>query len=102
MFRIWEFVGKKYLIVDFVLSYFLNSFGTEILQNSVCERKEREGERVSLGGSSESFLLELESFQCFVEFGAPSLFVCLFVELEEVFYEEQEQSFGVEIVKGFG
>ncbi len=30
-------------------------------------------------------------------------FVCLlFVELEEVFYEEQEQSFGVEIVKGFG
>jgi hypothetical protein len=30
------------------------------------------------------------------------LFVCLFVELEEVFYEEQEQSFGVEIVKGFG
>jgi hypothetical protein len=79
VFRIWEFVGKKYLIVDFVLSYVLNSFGTEILQNSVCEREEREEERVvSLGGSSESFLLELESFQWFVEFWGPSLFVCLF------------------------
>jgi hypothetical protein len=73
-------VGKKYLIVDFVLSYFLNSFGTEILQNSVSAREERGSERVvSLGGSSESFLLELESFQWFVEFGGPSLFVCLFV-----------------------
>ncbi len=42
MFRIGEFVGNKYLLVDFVLSYFLNSFGTEVLQNSVCEREERE------------------------------------------------------------
>jgi hypothetical protein len=40
-----EFFGSKYLIVDFVLSYFLNSFGTEVLQNSVCEREERERER---------------------------------------------------------
>lgn len=36
--------------------------------------REREEERVvSLGGSSESFLLELESFQWFVEFWGPSL-----------------------------
>jgi hypothetical protein len=43
----------------------------------VREKREREGERVvSLGGSSESFLLELESFQWFVEFGGPSLSVC--------------------------
>jgi hypothetical protein len=77
VFRIWEFVGKKYLIVDFCLSYVLNSFGTEILQNCVCEREERKEERVvSLGGS---FLLELESFQWFVEFWGPSLFVCLLV-----------------------
>ncbi len=55
----------------------MNSFGTEILQNCVCEREEREEERVvSLGGS---FLLELESFQWFVEFWGPSLFVCLLV-----------------------
>ncbi len=39
---------------------------------------ERDARVVSLGGSSESFLLELESFQWFVEFWGTE-FVCLLV-----------------------